>query len=178
MPPGIYAREGHELVAFFVAAPNLPHFASNPCCERSTNVRVLTKKAEACCLGYRGKFGETGVVPVGTLVADIAMTMQEYTQMGGVRPFGVALLVAGLDLNGLKLFRLDSAGSYSAWKAVAIGKGSAEAEVILHQNFKDSMTREGALELVLDVVERCCSGTRREDVETAFIEIPSCRDPQ
>ncbi|CAM9907580.1 unnamed protein product, partial [Scytosiphon promiscuus] len=110
------------------------------------------------------------VVPVGTLVAEIAMKMQEYTQMGGVRPFGVALLVAGLDLDGLKLYRLDSAGSYSAWKAVAIGKGSAEAQEKLHKHFKDSMNREDALELVLDVIQGCSSGIRREDVETAIIE--------
>ncbi|CAM9743959.1 unnamed protein product, partial [Hapterophycus canaliculatus] len=138
--------------------------------------RVLMRKSEACCLGYRGKFGENAVIPVGMLVADLAMTMQEYTQMGGVRPFGVALLVAGLDLDGVKLFRLDSAGSYSAWKAVAIGKGSAEAEEILHEKFEESMDRESALALVLDVVHRCSGGTRREDVETAFIETPRCRD--
>lgn len=144
----------------------------------SNLVRVLRRKAEAYCLGYRGKFGENAVVPVGTLVADMAMTMQEYTQMGGVRPFGVAFLVAGLDLDGLKLYRLDSAGTYSAWEAIAIGKGSEEAEVMLHEHLKDSMNREDALELVLDVVQTCSSGARREDIETAVIEAPRRRNLQ
>lgn len=36
--------------------------------------------------------------------------MQEYTQSGGVRPFGVSLLVAGYDHNGPQLFQVDPSG--------------------------------------------------------------------
>lgn len=38
--------------------------------------------------------------PVGQLVRDTASVMQEFTQSGGVRPFGLSLLVAGYDDNG------------------------------------------------------------------------------
>ena len=43
-------------------------------------------------------------------------------ESGGVRPFGVSLLVAGFDENGPQLYQVDPSGSYFAWKASAIGK--------------------------------------------------------
>ena len=52
-----------------------------------------------------------------------ASVMQEYTQSGGVRPFGVSLLVAGMDGDGVpRLFQVDPSGAYFGWKATAIGK--------------------------------------------------------
>ena len=40
------------------------------------------------------------------LVRDTAGVMQEFTQSGGVRPFGLSLLVAGYDDNGPQLFQV------------------------------------------------------------------------
>ena len=49
---------------------------------------------------------------------------QEYTQSGGVRPFGVSLLIAGWDAKECAenegrpfLFQCDPSGAYFAWKA-------------------------------------------------------------
>ena len=38
-------------------------------------------------------------------------------ESGGVRPFGVSLLMAGYDDNGPQLYQIDPSGSYFAWKA-------------------------------------------------------------
>lgn len=122
-------------------------------------------------MGYRGKFGNHAVVPIGTLVSEMAMVMQEYTQMGGVRPFGVALLVASVEPGGTRLYRLEPSGSYSAWKACAIGKGSAEAEAILHDDIKEAMDRDSAAQLALSTVLRCApNGVREQDVEIVCVE--------
>lgn len=119
---------------------------------------------------YQGKFGNGAVVPVSTLVSEVALVMQEYTQMAGVRPFGVALLVATVEAGGTRLYRLEPSGSFSAWKACAIGKGSTEAEAILCEDFKESMGRDHALQLVLSVVLRSSPGISKQDVELAFVE--------
>lgn len=39
------------------------------------------------------------------LVREIASIMQEFTQSGGVRPFGVSLLIAGFDDDGPQLYQ-------------------------------------------------------------------------
>ena len=45
-------------------------------------------------------------IPVLQLVRAIASIMQEFTQSGGVRPFGVSLLVAGFDDDGPQLYQV------------------------------------------------------------------------
>lgn len=131
-----------------------------------SNCRVLTRKAADTALEYRRKFGGSTHVPIGTLVSKLAEVLQDYTQMGGVRPFGVALLVAGIDC----IYRVEPSGSFSAWKCIAVGKGSLAAEAMLHEGFKESMDRDSALELVQSVLQKCSTGTSREDIETAFVE--------
>ena len=56
-----------------------------------------------------------------------------YTESGGVRPFGVSLLLAGVDENGPQLYQIDPSGSYFAWKASAIGKNMSNAKTFLEK---------------------------------------------
>ena len=59
------------------------------------------------CVAFRGVLsGVAQIQPVAQLVRDTAGVMQEYTQRGGVRPFGVSLLVAGYDDDGPQLFQV------------------------------------------------------------------------
>jgi len=61
-------------------------------------------------------------MPVESLVTDICDTKQGYTQFGGLRPFGVAFLIAGHDdAHGFQLYHTDPSGNFSGWKAYAIG---------------------------------------------------------
>ena len=50
-------------------------------------------------------------------------------ESGGVRPFGVSLLMAGMDEHGPQLYQIDPSGTYFAWKASAIGKNMTNAKV-------------------------------------------------
>ena len=45
-------------------------------------------------------------MPVSQLVREVGAVMQEFTQSGGVRPFGVSLLVAGYDEEGPQLYQV------------------------------------------------------------------------
>ena len=45
-------------------------------------------------------------IPMLQLVREIGNVMQEFTQSGGVRPFGVSLLVAGYDDEGPQLYQV------------------------------------------------------------------------
>ena len=57
--------------------------------------RVLVARARKMAHAYKLEKGED--IPTSQLVSKVATVMQEYTQSGGVRPFGVSLLIAGFD---------------------------------------------------------------------------------
>ncbi|KAA8498323.1 Proteasome subunit alpha type-2-A [Porphyridium purpureum] len=105
--------------------------------------RVLVRKARKQAQAYFRVYHEQ--IPVSQLVREIASVMQEFTQSGGVRPFGVSLLVAGLDEDGSHLYQVDPSGSYFAWKASAIGKNMVNAKTFLEKRYTDDMELEDAI---------------------------------
>lgn len=83
------------------------------------------------------------------------------------RPFGVALLVAGLDPeHGPSLFHTDPSGTFVQWKAKAIGAGSEGAQTALQESYSSSMTLQEAETLALrtlkQVMEEKLDGTNVE----------------
>jgi 20S proteasome subunit alpha 2 len=87
-------------------------------------------------------------IPVLELVRGVAQTMQEFTQSGGVRPFGLSLLVAGWDtVDGPSLYQVDPAGTYFGWRASAIGKNQTSAKAFLERRHRGER-------MTVDVYER------------------------
>lgn len=110
--------------------------------------RVLVRKARKSSQAYFRMYRETQ--PVSQLVKSTAGVMQEYTQSGGVRPFGVSLLVAGCDGDGTpRLFQVDPSGAYFGWKATAIGKNYINAKTFLEKRFQEDMELEDAIHTAL-----------------------------
>ena len=107
--------------------------------------RVLVKTSRKSAQKYYTTYHEQQPIPM--LVKDTASVCQEYTQPGGVRPFGVSLLVAGYDDDGPHLFQVDPSGAYFGWKATAIGKNFKNARSFLERRFNEEMelvrSREG-----------------------------------
>lgn len=95
--------------------------------------RVLVRKGRKVAQQYWLTYHET--IPITQMVREIANVMQEFTQRGGVRPFGVSLLVAGFDADTPQLYQVDPSGSFWAWKASAIGKNSANAKTFLEKRY-------------------------------------------
>mmetsp|Transcript_66040 Transcript_66040/g.157920 ORF Transcript_66040/g.157920 Transcript_66040/m.157920 type:complete len:270 (+) Transcript_66040:131-940(+) len=71
------------------------------------------------------------------------------------RPFGVALLVAGLDpIDGPVLFNTDPSGTYTKYLACAIGSAQEGATSMLQEQYTKDMTLEQAKEVSLTVLRR------------------------
>jgi 20S proteasome subunit alpha 5 len=49
------------------------------------------------------------------------------------RPYGVALLIGGVDENGPQLYQTDPSGTYCEWQADAIGSGQETAMTALKE---------------------------------------------
>ncbi|KAI9001135.1 20S proteasome subunit [Trametes punicea] len=99
--------------------------------------RVLVAKARKSAQAYWKVYGE--YPPTKVLTQEIANLMQQATHSGGVRPYGVSLLVAGWDINqGPSLYQVDPSGSYWAWKASAIGKNMVNAKTFLEKRYAEA----------------------------------------
>lgn len=109
--------------------------------------RVLVRKARKRAQQYYMLYKEN--IPVAQLVRETAIVMQEFTQRGSVRPFGVSLLMAGFDEHGPQLYQIDPSGSYFAWKASAIGKNMVNAKTFLEKRYSEEIELEDAVHTAL-----------------------------
>ncbi|MFW6272739.1 MAG: archaeal proteasome endopeptidase complex subunit alpha, partial [bacterium] len=101
-----------------------------------SDARVLVERAQVKAQQHRVEYDD----PIDNLavVKDMCNLKQLCTQSGGLRPFGVSLLVAGIDSKGLSLFETDPTGLYYQYKATVIGEGEQEIEEILHKEYNES----------------------------------------
>ena len=107
------------------------------------------KSARKSAQAYMNQYGETE--PVKMLVRDMASVCQEYTQRGGVRPFGVSLLAAGLEADMVTpaLYQIDPSGTYFQWRATAIGKNYVSAQSFLEKRWSQDMEIEDGIHTAL-----------------------------
>ncbi len=97
-------------------------------------------------------------VSVEQLVKRICDYKQNYTQFGGVRPFGTALLVAGVDEFGIHLFETDPSGALMAYKAGSIGAGRNIVIEIFEDKYKESMPMNDSIMLGLEALHKATEG--------------------
>jgi len=93
-------------------------------------------------------------IPVKILVKSICDFKQAYTQYGGVRPFGVVLLIAGVDETGPQLFATDPSGAFTEYKAGSEGTGRSEAIAYFEKNYREDMTLEEAIEMGIKAIHK------------------------
>jgi proteasome alpha subunit len=97
-------------------------------------------------------------IEIETLVKKICDFKQTYTQYGGVRPFGTALLIAGRDSNGVHLFETDPSGALMSYKATSIGAGRAQVMEIFETEYRENVDANAAIALGLKALYRATEG--------------------
>ncbi|MEM0021868.1 MAG: archaeal proteasome endopeptidase complex subunit alpha [Fervidicoccaceae archaeon] len=113
--------------------------------------RILIEYARQLAVGHRLTYGEP--IPIEYLTKQISDLKQAYTQHGGVRPFGVSLLIGGVDSSGPQLFKTDPAGQYFGYYATSIGRGESTIEEKLEKSYKQDMSLEDAILLSIRVLK-------------------------
>ncbi|KAG2734012.1 hypothetical protein G9P44_003537 [Scheffersomyces stipitis] len=133
--------------------------------------RVLVDRARKLAhTNYKRIYNE--YPPVRILVQEIAKVMQESTQSGGIRPFGVSLLVGGYDQHSeqFQLYQVDPSGSYFPWKATAIGKTSNSAKTFLEKRWNEDLELEDAIHVALLALKESVDGELTgENLDIAII---------
>ncbi len=83
-------------------------------------------------------------ISVKDLAKRICDFKQQFTQFGGVRPFGVSLLIAGIDEKPC-LYETDPSGALLEYKATAIGAGRNVVMEYFEKEYDDSMSLDDAI---------------------------------
>jgi len=108
-------------------------------------------------------------ITVDMLVKKICDYKQNYTQYGGVRPFGTALLVAGVDDLGVHLFETDPSGALVSYKAGSIGAGRNTVMELFEEKYKEGMTQDEAVLLGLEALQK--SSEEKMDARTIEVSV-------
>lgn len=174
---GITAKDGVALVAFksihskLVVPESLKkvfQVDTHICVTASgliADARRLVDVARVDAQKHRITYNETP--SVDNIARSVCDLMQVYTQYGGIRPFGVSLLIAGVDSRGPKLFEAEPSGAMTAYKADSIGANKKEVDEILEKNYKDTLTVEEAIKIALDSIRM----TQEEKLQPENVEI-------
>lgn len=125
--------------------------------------RLIVKYARKLTQQYVMMYDDQ--IPTVQLVRRVADVMQEYTQSGGVRPFGVSLLIAGWDSdeNCPYLYQCDPSGAYFAWKATAIGKNHINGKTFLEKRYSEKLELEDAIHTAILTLKESFEGQMTED---------------
>lgn len=120
------------------------------------DARVLVDRARVDAQMNRVSYDE--IIEVETLVKKICDFKQTYTQYGGVRPFGTALLIAGVDDHGVHLYETDPSGALMSYKASSIGAGRGSVMEIFENEYEEGMSQDEAVSFGLDALYRATEG--------------------
>ncbi|MFC4437404.1 MULTISPECIES: archaeal proteasome endopeptidase complex subunit alpha [Natrialbaceae] len=123
------------------------------------------------------RYGEP--VGVETLTKEVTDHIQQYTQVGGARPFGVALIVGGVENGEARLFETDPSGTPYEWKALAVGSDRGELQEYLEENYDDEADLDGGISLALDALASVNDGSLLpNEVGLATIDVETERFEQ
>ena len=135
-----------------------------------SDARVLIERAQLKAQQHRITYDS----PIDTLsvVKEICDLKQICTQSGGLKPFGVSLLIAGIEDHTPRLYETDPTGIFFQYKATAIGEGEVEVEEILHNEYKSELTIEDGLRLSLKALKKVLGENfKLERIDAAYISI-------
>jgi len=136
----------------------------------SSDARVLIGQARVYCQSNRLLYDEP--VDVEVLARRIGDLSQIYTQHAGVRPFGVTMILAGVDATGPRVMTTDPSGAYRGYKAVAVGRKNDEANKYLEEKYRDELSLEEAIKLAIDTINTASDREINEEtVKVAIVPV-------
>ena len=114
----------------------------------TSDARILVEKARVLAQQHRVTYDSASTTE--SIVKDIADVKQQFTQYGGARPFGVALMFGGF--NGKpQLYTTDVTGNYLQYKANAIGENDEKIKEKLKEKYHEDMTMHEGIKLALEI---------------------------
>ena len=116
-----------------------------------SDARVLIERAQVIAQQHRVTY-DSPIEPE-LVIKDIANIKQQFTQYGGARPFGVSLMLAGLNRKKPELYTSDVTGNYLSYNANAIGENDDKIREKLREKYRQDLTIKKGVKLALEIFE-------------------------
>lgn len=129
------------------------------------DARALVDRARVEAQINRVSYNES--IDIETLSKKLCDHMQTYTQFGGARPYGTALLIAGVSDGVPRLFETDPSGTLLEYRATSIGTGRPAVMRVFDEDYDATMTCSDAIPLGLRALHAATEG--KFDVNTVEI---------
>jgi len=120
------------------------------------DARALVDRARVECQINRVSYDEP--IEVEALSKKICDHMQSLTQYGGIRPYGTALLIAGVSDGEVRLFETDPSGTLLEYKATGIGIGRPAAMKVFEEEYTPETEIKDAIPLGLKALHSATEG--------------------
>ena len=135
-----------------------------------SDARILVEHAQV--LAQQNRVTYDSPIEAISVIKMIADRKQMFTQYGGARPYGVAVLLAGISKSKVHLYTSDVTGNYFAYKANAIGENDEKIKEILRADFKEDMSVEDGIKFVLKIFKEILGKNfELERFDVAYIKI-------
>ncbi|MFX1296597.1 MAG: archaeal proteasome endopeptidase complex subunit alpha [Promethearchaeota archaeon] len=117
----------------------------------TADARVLIDNARVQSQINRLYYNEAITIPI--LTKKICDLKQMYTQHAGVRPFGVSLLIAGVD-EVPRLFMTDPSGAFWGYKAQSIGAGAQTVREAIEKEYDEKKSIDEVIIIALKALKK------------------------
>lgn len=137
----------------------------------ASDARVLSNFMKQQSLGSKMTYGRP--IPLDRIVAQIGDRAQTNTQHYGKRPYGVGLLVAGVDEAGPHLFEFQPSGLTHEMSACAIGARSQMARTYLERNLDkfEGCSRDELIQHGLSALKETLSQDKELTVDNTSVGV-------
>ncbi len=116
-----------------------------------SDARVLIERSQVLAQQHRITYDSP--IETESIIKEISNIKQQFTQYGGARPFGVALMIAGINNKDPELFTSDITGNYFSYNANAIGENDDKIKEKLRERYSKESTIKKGVKLSLEIFE-------------------------
>jgi proteasome alpha subunit len=114
-----------------------------------SDARILIERAQVIAQQHRITY-DSPIEPE-LIIKEISNTKQQFTQYGGARPFGVSLMIAGINGKKPELYTSDITGNYFSYFANSIGENDEKIKEKLREKYKPELNVKKGVKIALDI---------------------------
>jgi|TARA_B100001971_G_scaffold208303_1_gene229942 proteasome alpha subunit len=114
-----------------------------------SDARVLIEKSQILSQQHRITY-DSPIEPE-SVIKEISNIKQQFTQYGGARPFGVFLMIAGINGKKPELYTSNITGNYFSYNANAIGENDDKIKEKLREEYSKELTIKKGVKLALKI---------------------------